>query len=72
MENVAIMMKQHNEVQMGSLVQALDEYVAVRTVCLGLILRGNLPIGIRCISHLLWAIAMYGGMTVLFWHAWCY
>jgi len=26
MENVAIMMKQHNEVQMGSLVQALDEY----------------------------------------------
>ena len=43
MENVAIMMKQHNEVQMGSLVQALDEYVAVRTVCLGLILRGNLP-----------------------------
>ena len=42
MENVAIMMKQHNEVQMGSLVQALDEYVAVRTVCLGLILRGNL------------------------------
>jgi hypothetical protein len=26
MENVAIMMNMHNEVQMGSLVQALDEF----------------------------------------------